>query len=140
MNQFKTLAESTMKIIRKEELILDFGGYVDFIEKYKDHHSYDTETINEIIKESIAWNDYFSELQNYINILISKYDLLLEITNVNSSSKKEKDDIKEKIAMLKLFKKEITLQKKYCLNVYYKVIKEWEKGMKILSPNDYIGM
>lgn len=140
MNQFQILANITSKLFTKDELPLDFKGYNDFLEKFEYQSSFDAEGLSEIIKESILWNDYISEVINSCNILLFSLIADMEAMKANYISKDIQAKTREKLTMLKTFKREMYIQKQHCINIYYKTMKTYEKSMQAFSINDYVNV
>ena len=140
MNQFQILANVTSKLFTKEELPLDFRGYNDFIEKFEHQSSFDAEGLSEIIKESILWNDYISEVINSANILLFSLMADVEAMKANYAPKEKLRVASEKLTMLKTFKREMYIQKQHCINIYYKTMKTYEKSMNAFTINDYVNV
>lgn len=137
MTHFQILANSVNKLFKRTELYLDFTGYNDFLESYKKINPSDAEGLNDLIRESLLWNDYISENINNFNILLYSYITESKALESKGTMREEFKIVKEKLVMLRLLIKELYIQKRHCLNIYYHCMKAYENSMKAFSINDY---
>lgn len=92
-------------------------GYTRFLEKYFTMKEGDIETIYELIKESIPWANYLSEIKNLLKVYC------LEKTPESNKT------VEEEIKALKSFQKHLEIQSKYCNLIHKETMEFYKKSV-----------
>ena len=119
--EFESAAKIANFYLKKTGVALNFLGYKDFFEKYFDVKESDIESVYELTKESIMWSNYLSELNSLVNVCF--FNKLIKQEN-SPNEKLEKE-----INIVKLFKKHLEIQVRYCNLIHSETLKLYKENM-----------
>lgn len=121
LEKFEDVAKLANYYLKKNGINLNFLGYKDFLKKYFSVSESDVESIHELIKESMMWSNYLSELNNLINVYYSNESINHE-NNLNKLLNKE-------IYIIKVFRKHLEIQSKCCNLIYNEIFNLYKDNM-----------
>lgn len=121
LSEFESVAKISNNYLKKTKITLDFTGYKSFLKKYFEVREDDIESIFELIKESLAWSNYLSELNSLVNVCF--FNKLIKQEN-SPNEKLEKE-----INIVKLFKKHLEIQVRYCNLIHSETLKLYKENM-----------
>lgn len=121
LSEFESVAKISNNYLKKTKITLDFTGYKSFFKKYFEVREDDIESIFELIKESLAWSNYLSELNSLVNVCF--FNKLIKQEN-SPNEKLEKE-----INIVKLFKKHLEIQVRYCNLIHSETLKLYKENM-----------
>ena len=132
--KFEKLAKYLQVLIKDRGLILNLSGYKNFMLEYYSMIQCDIETSSKISKEAIFWSDYFSEIRNILNLVLMDMGIEMNVLLINNVKNKKKILIlKQEMTMLKLFLRQLSIQKNLCIKIFFWTLKNFRKSYDELN-------
>lgn len=125
LSEFESVAKISNSYLKKAKITLDFTGYKSFFKKYFEVREDDIESIFELIKESLAWSNYLSEVRSLVNI----FHLNIIVEKEYSHNKRIENEIK----YIKLFLNHLEIQIRYCNLIHKEMIELYNKNIYKLT-------
>lgn len=125
LSEFESVAKISNSYLKKAKITLDFTGYKSFFKKYFEVREDDIESIFELIKESLAWSNYLSEVRSLVNI----FHLNIIVEKEYSHNKRIENGIK----YIKLFLNHLEIQIRYCNLIHKEMIELYNKNIYKLT-------
>lgn len=125
LSEFESVAKISNNYLKKAKITLDFTGYKSFFKKYFEVREDDIESIFELIKESLVWSNYLSEVRSLVNI----FHLNRIVEKEYSHNKRIENEIK----YIKLFLNHLEIQIRYCNLIHKEMIELYNKNIYKLT-------
>lgn len=137
---FPDMAKRINAYLKEEGLNLSFQGYKNTILSYLRLQEHDLYTIYQLMTECNLWSNYFSEVENFIQIKYLEYetetDRLLAFFNKKFPEESLEEAIKQnqyKTRDFKVFYNQLVSQRKLFEKAYWHCYKLYGKGNHTLN-------